>query len=204
MSDLNRLRELAGMQHEEQVNEMGARDVTEALMVMMDEGVLDPRQVADAALNHMSEQEVADMAHANEFPTGEEDVYGESINESDGMESFKPEYAMNISQVDKRFGNVRDWKDIFKNGAGVYMADTGSRGELENISYVGKGPGFDYDTYGGVGDNWEPDDEDDEDGYADDEGGYEDEFTSAEWDGNVFEVGRSEEEADVYFYWNGK
>lgn len=77
--DINRMRQLAGMKEEEQIVE--ARDVTNALDVMMDEGILDPRTVADACLQYMSEDEVADMARANEFPTSEEDVYGD---EDDG------------------------------------------------------------------------------------------------------------------------
>ncbi len=129
----------------------------------------------------------------------------ESLNESDGMESFKPEQAMNISQVHDRFGDVSDWKKVFENGPGVYMVYSGSRGYIEDIEYIGKGPRFEYDTYGGVSDNWEPDDEDEDAGWSDDMG-YDDtnEFTETYWDNNVFEVGRSEEEADVYFYWNGK
>ena len=72
--DINRMRQLAGVQ-EQQVTE--ARDATNALMTMMDEGILDPRQVADACLGYMSEDDVAQMAHVNEFPTSEEDVYGD-------------------------------------------------------------------------------------------------------------------------------
>ena len=71
--DIDRMRELAGVQ-EQQVEEGPTRQVTEALMVMMDEGALDPRVVADLCLNWMSEQEVVDMAHSNELPTGEEDL----------------------------------------------------------------------------------------------------------------------------------
>lgn len=67
MSDLNRLKELAGMPREEQVNEMDVRKVTNSLHEMMDEGILDPRQVADAALKYMSEDEVKDMAYRNEL-----------------------------------------------------------------------------------------------------------------------------------------
>ncbi len=75
MDGLNRLRELAGMP-EQKVTE-NTRQVTDALHTMMDEGILDPRQVADACLGYMSEDDVAQMAHVNEFPTSEEDVYGD-------------------------------------------------------------------------------------------------------------------------------
>ena len=47
--DIDRMRQLAGVQ-EQQVTE--ARDATNALMTMMDEGILDPRQVADACLGY--------------------------------------------------------------------------------------------------------------------------------------------------------
>ena len=49
-----------------------AREATIALHELMDEGILDPRQVADAALRYMSEQEVEDMAETEGF-FGEED-----------------------------------------------------------------------------------------------------------------------------------
>ena len=131
------------------------------------------------------------------------------LNEShDGEQfGFKPEQAMSISQVDERFGNMRPYKETFKNGAGVYMADVGSRGMLEDVTYIGSGPGFDFETYGS--DQWDEEpygDEDEEDEMYGDEGDTDrhDEFTQATWDRNVFVVGRNEEESDEYFYWNGK
>jgi hypothetical protein len=44
-----------------------ARKVTNKLLEMMDEGVLDPRLLAEACLSYMSEADVADMAHVNEL-----------------------------------------------------------------------------------------------------------------------------------------
>lgn len=43
------------------------REITNQVHDLMDEGVLDPRVVADAALKYMSENDVRDMAQANEF-----------------------------------------------------------------------------------------------------------------------------------------
>ena len=44
-----------------------AREATISLHELMDEGILDPRSVADACLRYMSEQEVEDMANDNSF-----------------------------------------------------------------------------------------------------------------------------------------
>ncbi len=55
---------------------MGVRKVTNKLRELMDEGVLDPRVVADAALMYLSESDVADMARLNELVLeDEEDDY---------------------------------------------------------------------------------------------------------------------------------
>ena len=43
------------------------RKDTNALHELMDNGVLDPRVVADACLKYMSEYEVGNMAFLNEF-----------------------------------------------------------------------------------------------------------------------------------------
>jgi hypothetical protein len=49
------------------------RKATNRVMEMMDEGLLDPRAVADACLCAMSEDDVALMAHNNELFQQEED-----------------------------------------------------------------------------------------------------------------------------------
>jgi hypothetical protein len=49
------------------------RKVTNRLHELMDEGDLDPRAVADAALCYLSEDDVALMAHANELILDEDD-----------------------------------------------------------------------------------------------------------------------------------
>jgi len=43
------------------------RRTTIALLELVDDGLLDPVTVLEAALNYMSEDEVADMARINEF-----------------------------------------------------------------------------------------------------------------------------------------
>ena len=44
-----------------------SRQITNLLYDMMDEGIIDPRAIAEACLSYMSERDVADMAHCNEF-----------------------------------------------------------------------------------------------------------------------------------------
>lgn len=46
---------------------MTTRKVTNQILQMVEEGVLDKDAVIMACLKYMSEQDVADMAHANEF-----------------------------------------------------------------------------------------------------------------------------------------
>lgn len=43
------------------------REATNRILELIDEGVLRPETVVLAALKYMSEDEVADMAHINEF-----------------------------------------------------------------------------------------------------------------------------------------
>ena len=60
--------------------EEGTRDATNRIYDMMDEGVLDVKTVVTACLQYMSEDEVADMAQANDFFYDEEDAY-ESVED---------------------------------------------------------------------------------------------------------------------------
>jgi hypothetical protein len=56
------------------------RQATERLLEMIEEGLLDRDLVIMACVKYMSEDEVADMCHANEIPLGldeEEDEEGE-------------------------------------------------------------------------------------------------------------------------------
>jgi len=60
-------------------NAPDVRKATNKLHELMDEGLLDPRAVADAALKYMSEDDVADMAHANELIYDDDDDMEESV-----------------------------------------------------------------------------------------------------------------------------
>ena len=50
-----------------------SREYTNILLELMDEGVLSPKQLAEAALSWMSEQDVKQMAFAYEFVTEEDE-----------------------------------------------------------------------------------------------------------------------------------
>ena len=52
---------------------MATRKVTNKLLELIEEGVLDPQMVINACLCYMSEDDVADMAHANELLEEEEE-----------------------------------------------------------------------------------------------------------------------------------
>jgi hypothetical protein len=56
-----------------------SRKVTNKLLEMIEDGILDKDQVILACVNYMSEDDVADMAHCNEFI--EEEDQGESEEE---------------------------------------------------------------------------------------------------------------------------
>ena len=49
------------------------RECTNQLLEMIDEGLLDARDVVLCCLKYMSEDDVADMAHINGFLDNEED-----------------------------------------------------------------------------------------------------------------------------------
>jgi len=49
------------------------RKITNKLLEMVEEGVLDPQALAEACLQYMSEHDVADMAHVNELIFEEEE-----------------------------------------------------------------------------------------------------------------------------------
>lgn len=54
------------------------RKVTNEILTMLEEGVIQPDAVILACLKYMSEDEVADMAHVNGFLDNEEDEEDES------------------------------------------------------------------------------------------------------------------------------
>ena len=66
------------------------RDVTNKILEMIDEGLLDPKTVALACLKYMSEDAVADMATANEFFEEEEEPEFEELTEED-LEALEEE-----------------------------------------------------------------------------------------------------------------
>lgn len=52
---------------------MATRKVTNQLLELIEEGILDAETVLKACLSYMSEAEVADMAHYNELLVEEDD-----------------------------------------------------------------------------------------------------------------------------------
>jgi hypothetical protein len=58
-----------------------AREVTNKIFDAVDEGVLSWEQVARGALQYMSEQDIAEMAHNEEFFLYEEDEEDEELEE---------------------------------------------------------------------------------------------------------------------------
>ena len=50
------------------------RKATDKILEMVDEGILDKDTVIMSCLKYMSEDDVADMAHCNEFFLNEEEV----------------------------------------------------------------------------------------------------------------------------------
>jgi hypothetical protein len=58
-----------------------ARKATRRVMDMMDQGVLDPRTIADLCLRFMSEDEVAQFAHANQLFEDDDDEAEEDADE---------------------------------------------------------------------------------------------------------------------------
>jgi hypothetical protein len=73
-----------------------SRETTNKLLEMLDEGVLDARTLALACLKYMSEDEVEDMAKANEFVADleeEEKSYPYIINAGDELDDLCPLFA---------------------------------------------------------------------------------------------------------------
>jgi len=67
------------------------REATNKVLEMVEEGLLDRDQVIMACLKYMSEDEVADMARANEFFDEEDE--DEDDYEDDGQPSWEQEWA---------------------------------------------------------------------------------------------------------------
>jgi hypothetical protein len=52
---------------------MATRKVTNQLLELIEEGILDAQTVLEACLQYMSEADVADMAHSNDLSIEEEE-----------------------------------------------------------------------------------------------------------------------------------
>jgi hypothetical protein len=62
------------------------RQATERVLQLVEDGLLDRDTVIMACLKYMSEDDVADMAHANEFFYEDEDCDDESADEEEDDE----------------------------------------------------------------------------------------------------------------------
>ncbi len=61
---------------------VNVREATDKILDMVEQGILDKDMVIMACLKYMSEDDVADMAHFNEFFLNEEDEDEEEENEN--------------------------------------------------------------------------------------------------------------------------
>ena len=66
------------------------RDATNKILEMIEDGMLDRDEVIMACLKYMSEDDVADMAHVNEFIVAEDE--DEEDYEDDGQPSWEQEW----------------------------------------------------------------------------------------------------------------
>lgn len=64
------------------------RQATNKILELVEEGILDKDTVIQACLGYMSEDEVADMAHKNEFFMGFDDEEAEMDSEDDPMDDY--------------------------------------------------------------------------------------------------------------------
>jgi len=62
---------------------VNVREATNKILEMVDDGILDKDMVIMACLKYMSEDDVADMAHCNEFFLNEEDEDEEDEDEEE-------------------------------------------------------------------------------------------------------------------------
>ena len=90
---------------EDHYNAPDTRKITNKLHELMDEQMLDPRAVADAALTYMSEADVADMAHSNEL-ISDEDGFEESIDDN-----MFPENEDDVSTCECGSDDISKWTD---------------------------------------------------------------------------------------------
>jgi|TARA_R100000501_G_C2628714_1_gene123036 hypothetical protein len=88
---------------------MGVRQATDKILEMVDDGILDKDMVIMACLKYMSEDDVADMAHCNEFFLNEEDEVTEG--------KIKPKLKITKKEWNKTH---KDYKSII-NGVHYVM-----------------------------------------------------------------------------------
>jgi len=82
------------------------REATNRVLEMIEEGLLDPMTVVQAALCYMSEDDVADMCHANDFFYEEEDEEPED-EEPEPDESMDGDFDSGMASAG--FGTDEDY-----------------------------------------------------------------------------------------------
>ena len=83
-----------------------ARTTTCKLLEMMDDGILDPRQLAEACLSYMSESEVSEMAESNELLLEDED------EEEEDLEDDEEEYEDDEEYAEYQVTEQQEWHDF--------------------------------------------------------------------------------------------
>ena len=68
------------------------RQATNKILEMVDDGILDKDTVIMSCLKYMSEDDVADMAHSNEFFINEEEDEPEMEDDPEGLVDIIPDY----------------------------------------------------------------------------------------------------------------
>ncbi len=69
------------------------RQATNKILEMVEEGILDKDTVIMSCLKYMSEDDVADMAHSNEFFIDEEEDEPEMEDDPEGLVDIIPDYS---------------------------------------------------------------------------------------------------------------
>jgi hypothetical protein len=108
---------------------------------------------------------------------------------------FETSHALNVNDLINTFGvDEDDIVNVFEaNGEGVYLIRSGSRGYIDEITFQGKGPEFEYTDYVEIEEElfYQEADEDEE---------FDPEFQFCEWEDQAFVCAQNEEESDVYVY----
>lgn len=102
-----------------------SRETTNKLLEMVDEGMLDARTLALACLKYMSEDDVKDMAHANEFleeEETEEGTYDYIINVGDYDDELDP-HDEAFSTKEEAIEEAKKLLDTYEFTEVVYMPE---------------------------------------------------------------------------------